>query len=821
MTPRCFTYSAKQYSGVTNYLRKGNIGYMDKFDFKSVDSKWQKYWEEKKSFQVSEKSSRPKFYCLVMFPYPSGHIHMGHVRNYTIGDVIARYKIMNGFNVLHPIGWDAFGLPAENAAIQHNIDPEKWTYDNINHMRKQLKELGISYDWSREFATCSPEYYKWNQWFFIKMFERGLAYRKSAPVNWCPSCKTVLANEQAEHGQCWRCDSAVEEKELEQWFFKITEYAEELLDGHKMLKQGWPQEVITMQRNWIGKSIGAEVDFIIDKDIKIRVFTTRPDTLFGATFIVLAPEHPLLQSSSVSKNPAVKEYVEKTKKITKQQRILAGREKEGVFTGLSAVNPANNEKIPVYVADYVLMEYGTGAIMCVPAHDQRDYEFAKKYNLPIREVIKPVSDINQQEQVYEGEGIMVNSDEFNGLSSKEGGVKITEYLESKKSGIKKINYRLKDWLISRQRYWGTPIPVIYCDNCGILPVEEKDLPVTLPKGTTSGKFIETKCGKCGKKARRETDTMDTFVDSSWYYARYCDSGNNSAPFDRNRVDYWLPVDQYIGGIEHACMHLIYARFFHKVMRDLGLLKSDEPFTRLLTQGMVTLGGSAMSKSKGNIVEPQEVINKYGVDTTRIFMLFAAPPQKQLEWSSEAIEGCSRFINRVWRLAEKIKDDLSAERGQAEKHLKQKIHRTIKKVTDDIESEYQFNTAISAIMELVNEIYLYPNLGDETSKYAVKIVVILLSPFAPHLCEELRETLSLGRDVRWPEYDKTLIEDETSEIAVQINGKFRTIVVMPKDSSKDEVKNKIFSDTKLRTSFNKEMIKIIYVPNKLINFVLEK
>ncbi|MFN3966482.1 MAG: leucine--tRNA ligase, partial [Endomicrobiia bacterium] len=681
------------------------------YDFKSIEQKWQITWQENKIFETLLNSKeKPKFYCLVMFPYPSGHLHMGHVRNYIIGDVIAQYKRMKGFNVFHPIGWDAFGLPAENAAIKNNIHPKKWTKENIDYMRKQLKQLGISYDWSREISTCEPEYYKWNQWLFIKMFEKGLAYRKSAPVNWCPECKTVLANEQVENGACWRCGSNVLEKDLEQWFLKITQYAEELLDGHKLLEEGWPEEVLIMQKNWIGKSVGAEVDFTVGSE-KIRIFTTRPDTLFGATFLVLSPEHIFLKKLGLHNKPEIKEYIENSKKKTRNERI-ANREKTGVFTGLYATNPVNNEKIPVWVADYVLMEYGTGAIMCVPAHDQRDWEFAKRYNLKIKEVIKS-PDSNIEKQAYEGEGIMINSGEFNGLESEKGREEITKWLEKKGTGIKKVNYRLKDWLISRQRYWGTPIPIVYCKNCGTVPVSEDELPVVLPENvkiTGTGEsplkyvpeFVNTKCPKCSSPAKRETDTMDTFVDSSWYFLRYCDPKNEDLPFDKKIIDYWVPVDQYIGGIEHACMHLMYARFFHKVLRDLGFLSSDEPFTRLLTQGMVTLGGVAMSKSRGNIVEPDEVIEKYGVDTLRLFILFAAPPEKQLEWSDQAIEGCWRFLNRIWRLKEMIYENnqksISLSQQEKDKILR-KLHQTIKKVTEDIEKRYQFNTAIAHIMEL--------------------------------------------------------------------------------------------------------------------------
>ncbi len=805
------------------------------YDFLSIETKWQKIWQENKIFETNINSKeKSKFYCLVMFPYPSGHLHMGHVRNYVIGDVIAQYKRMKGFNVFHPIGWDAFGLPAENAAIKHNIHPEKWTKDNINYMRKQLKQLGISYDWSREISTCEPEYYKWNQWFFIKMFEKGLAYKKSSPVNWCTECKTVLANEQVENGTCWRCGSQVEEKELEQWFLKITQYAEELLDGHKLLEQGWPEEVLMMQKNWIGKSIGAEVDFTIVSE-KIKIFTTRPDTLFGATFLAISPEHPILEKLGLINKPEIEKYIRKSKKKTKNERIL-NKEKTGVFTGLYATNPVNNEKIPVWIADYVLLEYGTGIIMCVPAHDQRDWEFAKKFNLEIREVIKsPESNIERQ--AYEGEGVMINSGEFTGLNSEKAKEEIIKWLEKKSIGTKKVNYRLKDWLISRQRYWGTPIPIIYCEKCGTIPVSEDELPVLLPENikiTGTGEsplklireFVEIKCHKCGSHAKRETDTMDTFVDSSWYFLRYCDPKNEKFPFDKEIVDYWLPIDQYIGGIEHACMHLMYARFFHKVLRDLGFVSSDEPFTRLLTQGMVTLGGVAMSKSRGNIVEPDEVIKKYGADTLRLFILFASPPEKQLEWSDQAIEGCWRFLNRIWRLKEIIYENkqknTSISQKEKEKILR-KLHQTIKKVTDDIEKRYQFNTAIANIMELVNEIYQYSGLGDNISRLVFEKILILLSPFAPHITEEISEKIKTKeykfiRCAKWPEFDPKLIDEPLIEIVIQINGKLRGKITTKRNPSEEEIKSQIFKNEKIKNYIKGDILKQIYIPNKLLNIV---
>ncbi|MCX7910229.1 MAG: leucine--tRNA ligase [Endomicrobia bacterium] len=809
-------------------------------EFKEKELYWQKKWEQDKIFEVKFDPGKKKFYCLVMFPYPSGKIHMGHVRNYVIGDVIASYWRMKGYNVIHPIGWDAFGLPAENAAIKHNIHPEKWTKDNINNMRSQLKKLGISYNWELEIATCDPEYYKWNQWFFIKMYERDLVYRKKALVNWCPKCQTVLANEQVQQGVCWRCDSIVEQKELEQWFIRITKYAERLLEGHKLLEGKWPEEVLIMQRNWIGKSLGSEIKFkVVNSDfVDLDIFTTRADTLFGATFLAVAPEHNFSKFVA-SKNFEVAYYLEKIFKKPLTERKLA-KEKSGIFSGYYAINPINNEKIPIYIAEYVLMEYGTGAIMCVPAHDQRDFEFAREHNLPIREVIKPISGSSTLPSfAYEDDGVMINSGEFSGLTSEEGRKKITEYLKSQGLADFKVQYKLKDWLISRQRYWGTPIPVIYCENCGVLPVREEDLPVVLPKnveitgiGESPLKYVEdwvnTKCYRCNGKAKRETDTMDTFVDSSWYYARYCDPKNSNMPFDKKYTDYWLPVDQYIGGIEHACMHLIYSRFWHKFMYDLGLVETEEPFERLLTQGMVTLGGVAMSKSRGNIVEPDEIISKYGADTTRLFILFAAPPQKQLEWSETGVEGCWRFINRVDRLIRRLLEeknlnfDLDYEKEKVK--LLSEYNKLLKGITLDIEEEYQFNTAISKIMEIVNLLYSYKYFGDDISKKIIKELVIVLSVFTPHLAEELWHKLGGSKSVRtemFPKYNEELIVEEEIEIPVEINGKLKSKVVVKKDLSEDEIKKVVLNDKKiLEILKDKEILKWIIIKNKLVNIVVK-
>ena len=811
-----------------------------KEDFEKKELYWQKFWEEQKIFETKIDKNKKKFYCLVMFPYPSGKIHMGHVRNYVIGDVIASYWRMKGYNVFHPIGWDAFGLPAENAAIKHNISPDKWTKENIDNMRKQLKRLGISYCWDNEIATCEPEYYRWNQWFFIKMYERGLVYKKKALVNWCPKCSTVLANEQVHEGLCWRCDSKVEQKELEQWFIKITDYAERLLEGHKILKNNWPEEVLIMQKNWIGKSEGTEIKFeVIDSDFKeIIVFTTRADTLFGATFVAVAPEHEFSKFVA-QKNPKIAEYIESIFKKSLEERKLA-KEKTGIFSGFYAINPINNEKIPIYIADYVLMDYGTGAIMCVPAHDQRDFEFAKKYNIEIKEVIKPVNgDTTLPEFAYELDGIMINSGKFSGLASEEGRKKVTEYLASIGKGQIKINYKLKDWLISRQRYWGTPIPIIYCEKCGTLPVKEDDLPVLLPEnvkitgvGESPLKYVDgwrkTKCYKCGGPALRETDTMDTFVDSSWYYARYCDPHNQEKPFDIEIADYWLPVDQYIGGIEHACMHLIYSRFWHKFMYDLGLVKTEEPFMKLLTQGMVTLGGSAMSKSKGNIVEPDEIVSKYGADTARLFILFAAPPQKQLEWSNQGVEGCWRFINRVDRLIDLViesKIDINqgdSEYKKAKEELLSKYNKLLKGIILDIEKEYQFNTAIAKTMEITNLLYSYKYLGDDVSKEVVKGLIKILSLFIPHLAEDLWHRIGEEGSVRLaelPKYDEKLIKDDFVEIPVQVNGKLKTKVIVKKNISDEEIKNIVLEDERIKKLIDRNKIqKWIILKNKLINIV---
>ena len=816
------------------------------YEHQAVERRWQTEWSRRQSFAAKESDSSPRFYALEMFPYPSGNLHMGHVRNYTLGDVVARFHRMKGENVLHPIGWDAFGLPAENAAIKNKVHPEKWTRQNIAVMREQLKTLGISYDWDREFATCDEAYYRWNQWFFIKFFEKGWVYKKKASVNWCPVDQTVLANEQVSaDGRCWRCDSIVEQKELEQWFIKITEFADDLLKGHELLRGKWPDEVITMQQHWIGKSDGAEVVFPIQgRQDKITIFTTRPDTLYGATFMALSPEHPLARELSAKAGKTTDlEVLIRGQRERKRQRQDTDQ-KSGFFLGVNATNPINQQPVPIWVADYVLMDYGTGAIMAVPAHDQRDFEFAAKYSIPMIEVIgDPKNPVTRFEKAMEAEGVMMNSGEFNGTPSADGKRRVGEWLKTKGSGKPTVTFKLRDWLVSRQRYWGTPIPMISCPKCGIVPIPEKDLPVRLPTdieftGTgqsplaQSASFVNVTCPKCSGKAKRETDTMDTFVDSSWYFARFSDPRNAQTPFDKAKAASWLPVKQYIGGIEHACMHLIYSRFWHKAMKRLGLVQSEEPFERLLAQGMVTLGGAVMSKSRGNVVDPNAIIAKYGADTARMFILFAAPPEKQLDWSDKGVEGSWRFLNRVWRLAENFraaphpdplpKGEGGASPGEAAKSLRRKTHWAIKKVTGDYGVEIQINTAIAAVMELVNELYLYPALGDPISREAVRAVIQLLSPVAPHLMEELWETLGengLCSESRWPEADPQWLVADTVEIVIQINGKLRARLQMAPGTGKDVLEREALKDTKVQAALSgKSVGKVIIVPDKLVNIV---
>jgi len=820
---------------------------MEKFyDFKKIEKKWQKKWEKEKRFIISEESAKEKFYLLEMFPYPSGELHMGHMRNYTIGDTMARFLRMKGFNVLYPMGYDALGLPAENAAIEKKIHPASWTNRCIDKMKEQQKKMGLSYDWERLVITADPEYYRWNQWIFLKFYKKGLAYRREAPINWCPQCETVLANEQVVNGKCWRCDTSVEVRSLEQWFFKITDYAEELLEDLKKLKD-WPERVRVMQENWIGRSYGTLVNFRLEESPSlIPVFTTRPDTLYGATFMTFAPEHPRVQEliAGTEYEKEAREFINRVVIEDRFTRTGEDREKEGMFIGRYAINPLNGDKIPIYIANFVLMEYGTGAIMAVPAHDQRDFEFAKKYDIPVKQVIIPSPEeahIGEDlERAYEEEGIMVNSAQFNGLSSQEAREKITEYLTQRGWGGKTLQYRLRDWLISRQRYWGTPIPIIYCDKCKIVPVPEKDLPVELPvrvKFTGRGnplakckEFVNCECPKCGGQARRETDTMDTFVDSSWYFARYCSPHFKKLPFDKEKIKYWMPVDQYIGGIEHAILHLLYARFFTKALRDIGLYEIDEPFEKLLCQGMVVKDGAKMSKSKGNIVTVDEITERYGADTARLFILFASPPEKDLEWSDEGVQGCYRFLNRVWNLVRetesKYEKTILGAPNQEEKELKRITHSAIKKVTEDIES-FDFNTAIASIMELSNGIYDYLRKKGNSSllRESVEKLILLLSPFAPHVCEELWQVLGHRESVikeSWPKYDPATIKQEEMLIVIEVNGKVRSRLEVPVNLEEEEIKRKAQLDERVRKHIEHKKIKqIIYVPRRLVNIVVGK
>ncbi len=821
------------------------------YNFKEIEEKWLKIWKEKDFFRTREDPDKKKYYVLEMFPYPSGDPHMGHLKNYVIGDVVARYKIRNGFNVLHPMGWDSFGLPAENAAIEHNIHPHIWTKRNIEKMKTMLNRIGITYDWDREVTTCEPDYYKWTQWLFLKLYEKGLAYKKKAPVNWCPHCKTVLANEQVIDGKCERCGTEVTKKELSQWFFKITDYAQRLLDDINLLS-GWPKKVLTMQKNWIGRSEGAEVNFEI-KELKeeVTVFTTRPDTLFGVTFFALAPEHPLVDKI-LEKTPYKKQIEELREKVKKKkdiERIAEGAEKEGVPTGYHAINPINGDEVPIWIADYILIEYGTGAIMGVPAHDHRDFEFAKKYNLPIKQVIKPIEGENPlPDAPFEEKGIMVDSGPYSGLTSEEGTEKIIKYLEKKEIGKRKINYRLRDWLISRQRYWGAPIPVVYCEKCGIVPVPEKDLPVLLPENVdflpqgkpplaTNEEFMNTTCPKCGGPARREPETMDTFVDSSWYYLRYSSPHEEDKPFDKDKVNYWLPVDQYIGGVEHAILHLMYSRFITKALYDMGYVDFVEPFKNLFTQGMITKDGAKMSKSKGNTVSPGSIIEKYGADTARVMILFAGPPELDMEWSDQGVEGAFRFLNRVWRLYITnipyikdipLRDVANEELSDQGKELRRKLHKTIKKVTEDIEERFHFNTAISSIMELINLLYKFnaeqAKEGDLVIlREALDTVLSLLNPFAPHMTEELWEMMGHKEPLyfeKWPTHNEKYMEEEIYIIAVQVNGKVRAKVSVEADKTDEEVKEIILSNEKVKKwTEGKDIRKFILVKRKIANIVV--
>ncbi|MDR1928776.1 MAG: leucine--tRNA ligase [Endomicrobium sp.] len=813
---------------------------MKKYNYFDIEKKWQNKWKKEKVFESNELLDKKKYYCLVMLPYPSGDLHMGHVRNYTIGDVVARFYRMQQKNVLHPMGWDAFGLPAENAAINNKIHPVKWIKQNIFRMKKQLQNLGFSYDWSREIKTCDPKYYKWNQWFFIKMWDRGLVFKKNAYVNWCKSCKTVLANEQISDNTCWRCNTNISRKKLNQWFLKITDYADELLNGHKQLS-GWPKQVISMQKKWINKTYGMEISFTLSKiNKKIKIFTTRPDTLFGVTFLVISPEHDFIDE--------IKSYIENYSEVEmyihSNRNNILNKDKTGIkLNGISAINPLTNENIPIYTSDYVSVEHGTGIIMAVPAHDQRDWEFAKKFNIPIKEVIKSETNfVDISKCAYEDVGILINSWQFNGIKSDEAVNIISRWVEKKGVGKKVVKFKLKDWLVSRQRYWGTPIPMIHCKKCGIVAVSEKKLPVLLPEKINfvdgygsllqqNQNFINVKCPKCGIDAKRETDTMDTFIDSSWYYLRYCDINDNIV-FDINKVNYWMPVDQYIGGIEHACMHLLYSRFWYKVIRDLGLVKHDEPFTNLLTQGMVTLNGTAMSKSKKNIISPDEMLKKYGADTTRLFILFAAPPKKQFNWTYCGLMGCWRFINRIWQLLDIVnnrsKKYVSTNNDDIIKKEKIKLliamHKTIKKVTEDIKKELQLNTAISCIMKLVNILYSYRyhSNDDGMSLKVYESVILLMAPFTPHVCEEIWEKLGHKKYIStytWPTFDENIINESFVELPIQINGKLRGKITVSKNAKECDIKSVVGMDNKISIQLqNKKILKFIYIKNKIISII---
>ena len=856
-----------------------------KYDPIAIEEKWQKKWEEEKTFKATEDPRKKKYYLLEMFPYPSGKIHIGHVRNYTIGDVVARYKRMKGFNVLHPIGWDAFGMPAENAAIEHRIHPSKWTHENIGHMKEQLKRMGFSYDWDRELATCEPEYYRWEQLFFIRMAEKGLAYKKRSSVNFCGKCDTVLANEQVEGGLCWRCGTEVTEKTLDQWFFKITAYTEELLEYCDRLP-GWPERVMTMQKNWIGKSYGCLVDFPLaeGKDV-IQVFTTRQDTLYGATFMLVAAEHPLVTELARGKpcEKDVREFVEKVKKQDKLMRTSEYYEKEGLFLDAYCLNPLTGWKMPIYAANFVLADYGTGCVMAVPTHDQRDFEFAKKFNLPLVVVISPKErtlDAATMTEAYVDEGVLVNSGPFNGMENTKVLEAIADFLEAEGKGKRTIQYRLRDWGISRQRYWGAPIPMITCEKCGIVPVPEKDLPVLLPENVVFSpdggsllaalpEFVNTACPQCGGPATRETDTMDTFVESSWYFDRYCCPNYDVKPgLDREALDYWMPVDQYIGGIEHAILHLLYARFYTKVLRDLGMIGVDEPFTNLLTQGMVCketmkcpehgylfpeqaqdgkchlcgkdiiIGKTEkMSKSLKNVIDPDFLVKTYGADTARIFCLFASPPEKDLEWSEQGVEGSFRFLGRLWRIFDDYVEDIRAvapTAGPLEltgdiKALRRKTHQTIRKVSQDIENRFHFNTAISAVMELVNVLYgvKHPAAEDRAAlsvvREALEAAILLLTPIVPHITEELWERLGKDKaaaDMPWPDFDPAVASEEEMTIVIQVNGKLRSRMTVPVDCDAEKIKTDAQMDEKIAAFIGgNKILKVIYVPQKLVNIVV--
>ena len=824
----------------------------EKYAPHAIEAKWQKYWEENKTFKVEMDKDKPKSYVLEMFPYPSGNLHMGHVRNYSIGDVIARFRTMKGFNVLHPMGWDSFGMPAENAAIKHNIPPKKWTLENIANMTRQLKALGLSYDWDREVTTCKEDYYKWTQWFFELFYKRGLAVKKESAVNWCDTCNTVLANEQVIDGKCWRCDHEVVKKDLSQWFFKITDYADELLKDLDLLP-GWPERVKTMQHNWIGRSEGLEFSFEIPAlNDTVAVYTTRPDTAYGVTFMALAAEHPLIKKICEN-NPKADEinaFCERVRNQSEIERTSSESEKEGVFTGVYCINPFTGRKVEIWVTNYVLYDYGTGAVMGVPTGDQRDWMFADKYGIEKIVTICPIGKELKLEEMTcayeEKEGMLVNSGEFTGMEMHKAMSAIMDKAEAEGFGKRRVNYRLRDWLISRQRYWGAPIPIIYCPHCGEVLVPEDQLPVRLPEDVsftagaksplaTSENFVHCKCPKCGADATRETDTMDTFLCSSWYYLRYTDAHNDKMPFDKELNNYWGPVDQYIGGIEHAILHLLYSRFFVKVLRDAGLVDYDEPFSNLLTQGMVIKDGAKMSKSLGNVVSPEEILSKYGADTARLFILFAAPPERELEWSDQGVEGSFRFLNRIWRivqafetvLEQKVTEYDHSNLNEADKDLRRVLHSSIKKVTNDIETRFNFNTAISTMMELVNALYAYKEAAKELNAglvyEAISDLIKMMSPFVPHITEELwRGAIDANSSVHeqsWPECDEEALKVDNVEIVLQVNGKVRGRLTVPAEATKEDLEKIAMADANVQAHIGDATVrKVICVPGRLVNIV---
>ena len=820
----------------------------EKYVPQQIEKKWQKIWEDTKAFETHSDPNKKKYYVLEMFPYPSGNLHMGHVRNYSIGDVVARFKAMQGFNVIHPMGFDAFGMPAENAAIKHGIPPAKWTYENMDNMTRQQKELGLSYDWDRQVFTCREDYYKQTQKLFELFYERGLAYKKEAKVNWCESCHTVLANEQVEEGRCWRCKNDVVKKDLSQWFLKITDYADRLLADLDHMP-GWPERVKTMQRNWIGRSTGTQFSFKVEgSDDQIPVYTTRVDTVYGVTYMVLAPEHPLV-AKLIEGNPEkekLEAFIEEMRNENDIVRTAEDAPKLGMFTGSYAIHPLTGERVPIWIANYVLYEYGTGAVMAVPTHDQRDWDFAKKYSLPMKVVVQNKAGnltLEEMDKAYDADGVLVNSGEFDGLKSAEAREAITHKFEDMGIGQGKVNYRLRDWLISRQRYWGCPIPIIHCPHCGNVLVPEKDLPVRLPEDVnfvagatspleTSESFLHCQCPKCGADATRETDTMDTFIDSSWYYLRYTDPHNDSEPFAKDKVNYWAPVDQYIGGIEHAILHLLYSRFFMKVLQDAGMVDYAEPFTNLLCQGMVLKDGGKMSKSVGNVVSPEEIVGKYGADTARLFILFAAPPEKDLEWSDQGVEGSYRFLKRVWTIVGTYQDLSKENKGSLsseETALRRKLHQTIKKVTEDLDGKFAFNTAISAVMELVNDMYRFADaheaIEESLAKELGRNLLILLAPFVPHMTEELWQDMGEKEEsvhaASWPSYDESALVVDEVELAVQVNGKVRATIAVPVAMDKDEIAEKAKALPEVaKFTEGKTIVKVIVVPKRIVNIVVK-